>query len=97
MIGSARGVWIVSEGLNKYTKYYIFLGAIFNFVFNFIFIQKWGIVGASITTLLSQLLVVFIAPLCFKKTRVFVCGFILSHLNYFPELFSRVRKRISNE
>lgn len=93
IIGTARGVWIVSEGLNQYTKYYIFMGAIFNFALNFIFIPKWGIVGAAITTLLSQIFVAFVAPLFFKKTRVFVKIYFDS-LKLFPELVTQIRTRL---
>ena len=72
MIGTARGIWIAAEGLYKYSKKYILIGAITNVVLNFIFIPKWGIIGASITTLISQIVVCLIAPLFYKKTREFV-------------------------
>lgn len=71
MIGTARGIWIVAEGFNKYTKYYIFIGAAVNFVLNLFFIPRLGITGASITTLISQVTVAFISPLFFKKARQF--------------------------
>lgn len=71
MIGTARGIWIVAEGLNKYTKYYIFIGALVNFVLNIFAIEFWGIIGASVTTLISQITVAFISPLFFKETRRF--------------------------
>ena len=72
MIGTARGIWIVAEGYNKYSKYYILMGAVVNFVLNIFFIRIWGILGASITTLISQIVVAFISPLFFKNTREFV-------------------------
>ena len=71
MIGTTRGIWIVAEGYNKYTKYYIFIGAAVNFILNLIFIPVWGITGAAITTLISQITVAFISPLFFKKARRF--------------------------
>lgn len=71
MTGTARGIWIVAEGYNKYTKYYIFIGAAVNFALNMLFIPLWGITGAAVTTLISQITVAFISPLFFKNTRQF--------------------------
>ena len=71
MIGTARSIWIVAEGLNKYSKYYVLIGSVVNFVLNLYFIRRWGIVGASITTLISQITVAFISPLFFSKSREF--------------------------
>lgn len=71
MIGTARGIWIVAEGYNRYSKYYILIGAGVNFILNIFAIQYWGIIGASITTLISQIIVAFVSPLFFKKTRQF--------------------------
>ena len=71
MIGTARGIWIVAEGFNKYTKYYVFIGAAVNFALNLLFIPTLGITGASVTTLISQITVAFISPLFFKKARQF--------------------------
>ena len=71
MIGTARGIWIVAEGYNRYSKYYILIGAGVNFILNIFAIQYWGIIGASITTLISQIIVAFVSPLFFEKTRQF--------------------------
>mgnify|MGYP004529963023 CR=1 FL=1 len=86
MIGTARGIWIVAEGYNKYTKYYIFVGAGVNFVLNYFFIRYWGIVGASIATLISQVVVAFVSPLLFKKTRNFVKIYFDSYKYFFVML-----------
>jgi len=45
---------------------------------NFAAIQLWGIIGAAITTLISQIVVSLIAPLLFKQTRPFVVLYIQS-------------------
>ena len=37
-----------------------------------IFIKYWGIIGASITTLISQIVVNIFTPALFKETRSFV-------------------------
>ena len=72
IIGVARTIWIVCEGKDRYTKYYIFIGAFINIALNFIFIPLWGTTGAAITTLISQFVVALIAPLLFKETREFI-------------------------
>lgn len=71
VIGTTRGIWILAEGYNKYTKYYILIGAGVNLTLNVVFIPIWGITGAAITTLISQITVAFISPLLFRKTREF--------------------------
>lgn len=71
-LGTARGVWIVCENKNKYTKYYVLFGAIFNLVANFILIPLIGINGAAIATLISQIIVAILAPLLYKETRISV-------------------------
>ena len=94
IIGTARGIWIVAEGYNKYTKYMVFVGAGVNLVLNFFFIQWWGIVGAAVTTLISQIVVSLIAPLFWKKTRGFVKIYFES-FKRFPDFVDTIKRAIS--
>lgn len=94
MIGTARGIWIVAEDYNKYTKYMVFVGAAINLVLNFFFIKFWGIIGASITTLISQIVVALVAPLFWKNTRGFVKIYFES-FKRLPNLFYTVKNVIS--
>lgn len=70
MLGSARGTWLICEGLQKYTPVYIFAGCICNILLNYFLIPLYGGFGAAAATLISQIIVVLIAPAFFKKTRV---------------------------
>ena len=70
-IGTARGIWLVGEGLNKYSKKYLFWGVLLNVVLNVILILKIGIVGAAYATLITEIFTCFISPLFYKKTRSF--------------------------
>ena len=70
MIGSARGIWILSENKNKYVKYYLFIGVIVNLILNAVLIPIFGISGAAFATLITQICTSVIAPLLFKQTRV---------------------------
>lgn len=69
MIGTARGIWILCENKNKYVKYYLGIGAVVNLILNWSMIPIWGINGAAIATLITQIVTSLIAPLLFKETR----------------------------
>ena len=68
-IGSARSVWIVCEDKNRYSKKYVFWGAVINLILNFIMIPRIGITGAAIATLIAQVVVAIVAPLFYKETK----------------------------
>lgn len=70
MIGSARGIWILCENKNKYVKYYLFIGACVNLILNTLSIPVYGIKGAIIATLITQIVTSLIAPMFFRETRV---------------------------
>lgn len=70
ILGSARGIWIVAENKNKYSKKYLFWGAIVNVILNTILIPKYGIIGAAIATLITQITTCLVAPLFYKETKV---------------------------
>ena len=70
VLGTARGIWIVCEGKNRYVKYFMLIGAAVNLVLNFACIPLWGINGAAIATLITQATVCLIAPLFFRETRI---------------------------
>ena len=71
-LGTARAPWIVINNKNKYSKKYMFWGAIINFILNMILIPPLGIEGAAIATLISQIVVALVAPWFYKETRVSV-------------------------
>lgn len=54
-ISALHGKWLIVEGLQKFTIYYSLLAVFANIIFNFIFIPKYGVVGAVYASLLSQL------------------------------------------
>lgn len=68
-LGCANSYWLVLNGLQRYSLYATVIGAVFNFVLNFIFIPIFGINGAAITTVLSQMTAAFGAYLFFKDRR----------------------------
>ena len=70
MLGSARGAWLICEGLQRYSIAYISAGCISNIILNYLLIPISGGYGAAVATLVSQIIVAFIAPSFFKETRV---------------------------
>lgn len=53
-LGVASGQWFLTENLQKYAFYRTLSGAIVNISANFILIPYYGVVGAAISTVLSQ-------------------------------------------
>ena len=58
--GSVRNVWILAEGKQKYLWIINLSGAVLNVALNFLMIPIWGIVGASLASVLTQLFTNFI-------------------------------------
>lgn len=69
-LGCARGPWLISEGLQKYTIIYITSGAIVNTTFNFLLIPNFGGSGAAIATLIAQMFTSIITVLFIPKMRI---------------------------
>ncbi len=82
MIGVMKGTWIVCENKNKYVKYHLGIGAVTNLIFNSLMIPIWGIKGAAIATLVTQIVSNMVAPALMKETReiagITIRGFMLS-------------------
>lgn len=70
-IGTARSIWIVGEEKNAYQKYMVLMGAGLNIVLDYFFIQLWGLEGAAVATLISQIFVQFGAPMFFDEIKPF--------------------------
>jgi O-antigen/teichoic acid export membrane protein len=68
-LGMASGKWLISENLQKYTAINTTIGAIINVILNYILIEKIGIKGAAISTLISYFFSAYFSLLFFKKTR----------------------------
>jgi O-antigen/teichoic acid export membrane protein len=70
MLGSARMIWIVAEHYEKYSKYFVYTGAVADICLNYVLIHAFGVTGAAWATVLTEVIVFFIAPLFFKETRI---------------------------
>lgn len=93
-IGTAKSIWLVGKNLHKYTKWHTLMGAILNIILNFFLIKIWGINGAAISTVISQICVQFIFPLFFKNTREIVVHMIccFSSLKKIKQYFFKLKQ-----
>jgi len=69
MLGSSRSIWLICEGLQRYSMIYTFVGCIANIPLNYILIPKYGAYGAAVATLLAQFLNIVTLSF-FKDTKI---------------------------
>lgn len=72
-LGTARNVWIVSKGYQKYLFFVYLAAAAVNISLNFLLIPSMGASGAAIASLVAQAATIFAAPLLFRPLRENVC------------------------
>lgn len=86
-LGVASARWFINEGLQIFQLYKTLLGAFINIALNFIFIPKYGIIGAAIATVLTQSIATLFFDLSTKKTRAVF--FMKLRTLYFSGLMQR--------
>ncbi|MFT6248628.1 MAG: O-antigen/teichoic acid export membrane protein [Cognaticolwellia sp.] len=69
-LGVASSKWFIAEGLQKYSFYRTLAGAVLNVILNFILIPLYGIYGAAIATLVSQIVASYLFNITNKKSRI---------------------------
>lgn len=83
-LGVARNAWIVCENNQKYLKYMYFGAAVINILLNWCMIPFWGVSGAALASLITQICTSLILPCFFKKmrpnTRLMIQAFLLKKL-----------------
>lgn len=62
--------WLVAEGLYLHSFYRNFVGVIINVILNFVLLERIGILGAAISTLISYSVVGLFYDMFFKRLRV---------------------------
>lgn len=72
-LGSASGNWLLAENLQKYKLSRTVLGAVVNVGLNFLLIPNYGIQGAAVATLFSQMAASYLGYLLASEThKVFI-------------------------
>lgn len=68
-LGAARSVWILAEEKQQYLWIINLTGAILNVVLNMVLIPIWGVEGAAIATVITQLCTNFVIGFVLKPLR----------------------------
>ena len=68
-LGVARSIWMVPNGKQKYEKYIAGSGAVCNLILNAVLIPVWGVNGAAVATLVTQIFTNFIVGFFFREIR----------------------------
>lgn len=93
VLGNIHYIWMICENKEKYSTFYSFSGCVTNIIFNFLLIPKYGIVGAAIATLISQVSSNIVSFCLFKDTRILTKKTLVSlnPINGLKELKNKVR------
>lgn len=67
--GLARGLFITSNNLFKYSMYFVICGAIINISLNYFLIPDYKSKGALVATIVTYMFTIFILNFIFKETR----------------------------
>lgn len=68
-IGSVTSVWILAEDKQRYLWFINMSGALVNVLLNAIFIPLWGVEGAAVATVITQMFSNFIIGFVFKPIK----------------------------
>ena len=68
-MGSIRNIWILAENKQKYMWRISLFGALFNVMLNFVLIPFYGAIGASVASLVTQILMNFVLGFVIKDLR----------------------------
>ncbi len=90
--GSVANLWYLLENLNHYTMYRCAVGAVVNICLNVVLIPKYGINGAAIATLITQIMASYLFDALDKKTRVMFRMKTSCLLFFLPRTFSFITR-----
>ena len=68
-LGVISGKWLIAEGLHMFAMARTAAGAIANIILNFIWIPRYGIVGAAYATLVAQVIAALFSDLTYRPAR----------------------------
>jgi PST family polysaccharide transporter len=95
--GSVSNLWYLLENLNHYTMYRCALGAVVNICLNVVLIPKYGINGAAIATLITQIVASYLFDALSKKTRVVFRMKTACLLLFLPTTYSFITRSYSRK
>ncbi len=68
-MGTARGIFILTENLMKFAIITTLLGTIINVFLNYLWIEEYGGKGAIVATIVSFTVTIFVVDIFYSKTR----------------------------
>ena len=68
-MGVARGTYIVTENLMKFSMFTMILGTIVNIYLNYVLIPNYGARGAIVATIVSFFTTIYLVDIFYSKTR----------------------------
>lgn len=93
-IGAVRNVWILAEGKQQYLWIINLCGALTNIVLNVFMIRIWGVDGAALASVITQMFTNFIVGLFIKPIRYNNWLILKSlHPRYLTDVAKSVLKR----
>ncbi len=93
VLGNIHYIWMICENKEKYSTFYSFSGCVTNVIFNSLLIPKYGIIGAAIATLISQISSNILSFYLIKDARILAKKILISlnPINGFKEFKNKVR------
>lgn len=99
-VGTLRNVWLICENKKHYATIFSTIGAITNVLMNLLFIPIFGIGGAAIATVITQMITTFVMPFVLRETRRFaqllLQALFLRNIEI-REILQLMLRRIKNE
>lgn len=68
-LGVARNAWVVCEGKQKYLKYMYLAATVINVILNCLMIPHWGVSGAAVASLITQVCTSIVIPAFIPQMR----------------------------
>lgn len=68
--GVARSIYLLNEGLLKYSAITMIVGTVLNVILNYLFIPEYGGIGATAASLISFAVTIFVIDIFYQKTRI---------------------------
>lgn len=98
-LGAAKNIWIVCENKMKYELFFTLVGATSNIVLNLVLIPTFGINGAAIATLCTQIITNFLIMFVFKETRdnakLVLSSFFLKDVIDAKEIVNLIKRKVN--
>jgi len=69
-LGLARGPWVLTENLVKFSFITTAIGAIINIILNYFLITKYGVIGAAVSTIVAQFVASYVTNALHPKARI---------------------------